>query len=202
MTTKRRDAVLFSGPTDTDGIPAEQWTRVETRVADAMDLSLFCDGQFSYVLAGFVLFFLPTPQQGLKEIQRVLEPNGVLALTSWKESDWMALMHLCFKKIRPETKLPGPPKEWASVEGVKGELVKAGFRDVGVEELGIEMPLDDYEGLVKFNMSWPAIKDVMKDWTEEEKVRVVEVCVEELREGWPVLPATLKGTAIVGVGRK
>ena len=53
-------------------------------VADAAHLP-FADSQFDLVLANHVLFYLDNPMDALKEIKRVLNPNGVLIASTYGE---------------------------------------------------------------------------------------------------------------------
>jgi ubiquinone/menaquinone biosynthesis C-methylase UbiE len=94
------------------------------------------------VLAGFVLFMVPEPRTALKEIRRVLtEENGggAFALSSWLDSEWYQIM-LLTNKFRSERKPMVPRKEWWTIEGVRGELGAAGFRDVDVHPVTTYLP--------------------------------------------------------------
>ena len=55
-------------------------------VMDAERLA-FSDGAFDAVLAMFVLFHLPDPAAGLREMRRVLKRGGVVAFTTWGDDD-------------------------------------------------------------------------------------------------------------------
>lgn len=53
-------------------------------VADAAHLP-FADNRFDLILANHVLFYLDNPMDALKEIKRVLKPNGVLIASTYGE---------------------------------------------------------------------------------------------------------------------
>ncbi len=53
-------------------------------VADAAHLP-FADNRFDLILANHVLFYLDNPMDALKEIKRVLNPNGVLIASTYGE---------------------------------------------------------------------------------------------------------------------
>lgn len=57
-----------------------------TAVMDAERLAL-ADASFDAVLAMFMLFHLPHPDAGLREMRRVARPGAVLALTTWGAED-------------------------------------------------------------------------------------------------------------------
>jgi len=120
------------------------WARVEVRNQNAMDLCEVADGSVSHVTAGMVYFMVPDPQKALKESLRVLRPEGVLALSAWEGSEWLDLMNL-LPKVRPDKTMPTMPGAWTSTGGIKGEMEKAGFRDVEVHECPVTMAFQDYE---------------------------------------------------------
>ena len=53
-------------------------------MADAAHLP-FADNRFDLILANHVLFYLDNPMDALKEIKRVLKPNGVLIASTYGE---------------------------------------------------------------------------------------------------------------------
>lgn len=52
-------------------------------VADAMALP-FADGSFDAVVMAFMLFHVPSPQQALSEVRRVMAPGGRIAVGTWE----------------------------------------------------------------------------------------------------------------------
>ncbi|OBT63571.1 hypothetical protein VE03_07004 [Pseudogymnoascus sp. 23342-1-I1] len=125
------------------------WGKVETRVDDAQDLAAFADSSVSHVLAGFMLFMIPQPRTALKKIRRVLTDEnggGAFSMSSWLEldSEWYHIMTLTnqFRPERPSLKMP---QEWLAVDGIRGELEGAGFRDVDVYSVKTYLPFEGYE---------------------------------------------------------
>jgi ubiquinone/menaquinone biosynthesis C-methylase UbiE len=58
---------------------SEAYARV---VADAAQLP-FAGGSFDVVLMAFMLFHVPQPEVALRDVRRVLRPNGTVGLTTW-----------------------------------------------------------------------------------------------------------------------
>lgn len=78
------------------------------------------------------MFILKDPRKRLEEALRILTPHhggGIIALTSWKRSDWLAAAEL-LEVANPEVALPEMPERWSSVEGLREQFDESGFRDV------------------------------------------------------------------------
>lgn len=182
----------------------KEWERVDTVVQNCMDLKAVADASQSHVLAGFVYFMTPDPMKCLAESQRVLRPEGVLSVSSWKGSQWMDVMMLV-KQVRPDKVMPAVPEAWTTAEGVKGEFEKAGFRDVGAREVEALMGFERVEDLVDLILEkMPHVKMMKSDMSEEEVGRLKTLMVEEtekLSDGQGH-PGLLKGVSVVGWGRK
>lgn len=182
--------------------PDSPWKRVKASVLDATDLSSIPDDSFSHMTAGWVYFMTADPMKCLTESRRVLKQTGVLACSSWKESQWMELMH-DVTKVRPDKEMPGIPEEWKSAGGVKREMEKAGFVDVEAHDVGVEMTFDSYEALVDMMMNtMPHMIKLMEDYSAEDRSKVKETMTKHAKEMAPHEPGTLRGTSIVAFGRK
>ncbi|ELR05987.1 hypothetical protein GMDG_01948 [Pseudogymnoascus destructans 20631-21] len=150
--------------------------------------SAFSDNSVSHVLAGFVLFMVPQPRTALKEIRRVLTAeNGgdAFSMSSWLEldSEWYHIMTLTnqFRPERPSVKMP---QEWLTIDGIRGDLEGAGFRDVDVYPLKTYLPFEGYEQLA------------------EELKELRRQIIEYVKSRHPTVPSKLEGTAIIAVCRK
>ena len=147
------------------------WDKVETLVCDAQDLSAFLDNSVSHALAGFVLFMVPQPRTALKEIKRVLADSnggGVVAVSSWKGSEWQDLMSFP-SKVRPEKVMPKMPPTWSTIEGVRGELEAGGFREIDVHSVESFMPFEDHDEIARFILfKFPGMTRMTTGMTQEE----------------------------------
>lgn len=179
----------------------KHWSRVETIVSNAMDMSAASDTQ-SHILAGLVYFMTPDPQKCLSESMRMLKPGGVLGLSSWEDSQWLEMMRQ-LTVVLPERKVPELPKEWSSSGAVQQELNIAGFVDVSSKPLTVYMDYKSHAELAKFlTTSMPPIFAAMKDLNEADVQRVHEAMIRKAREYNPKEPGRLSGQAIVAVGSK
>ena len=143
----------------------------------------------------------PDPQKCLSESRRVLQDGGVLSCSSWQGSEWLDLMRL-ISRIRPDKKLPDLPKEWNDVNSIKGELEKAGFRDVESHQVETTMRFDKVEDLSGILFKLPHMVMMMNDFSEDETTRFKELMMDEARKLALHDPGELKGIALVAVGRK
>jgi ubiquinone/menaquinone biosynthesis C-methylase UbiE len=181
------------------------WSKVETVVCNAADLSAFPDNSVSHALAGLLLFMVPQARTAMKEIQRVLTDQnggGFFAVSSWQGSEWMELMSFpC--KLRPEKAMIKMPPTWGTTEGVRGELEATGFRDIDVYTVEAFMPFDDYDEIARYILTqFPGMSRMTGDMSREELEKVRELMVEHIKAKHTSVPGRLKGTAIIGIGRK
>ncbi|KAL1892852.1 hypothetical protein Sste5346_006744 [Sporothrix stenoceras] len=181
------------------------WSKLEIQNLDVTDLSALADGSVSHAFAAFVLFMVPQSGAALGEIHRILTSEnggGFFAQSSWQTTEWADLMGFV-SKVRPEKAVPQLPKTWATVEGVKGELEAAGFRDVDVISVEAYMPYEDPDEVARFLLTQiPLMKRLTSDMTGEELEKTRDLMVEEIKAKHPETPGRLVGTALVGIGRK
>src|ERR1700709_324795 len=127
---------------------------------------------------------------------------AVSALSSWEGNEWMDLLSSLFK-VRPDKQVPKMPAEWGTIEGIRGQLEAAGFRDIDVHPSETFWPFDNYEETVHYLLAQlPIMRKLTADVTQGELEDVHKLMVEDLKARHPSLPSRMRGTAIVGVGRK
>ncbi|KAK5117597.1 hypothetical protein LTR62_005019 [Meristemomyces frigidus] len=182
--------------------PSSPWKRVQTKVQDATDLTEIASESLSHLTAGLVYFLTPSPEKCLSESLRVLQPSGVLAVSAWKDTQWIHLMYT-LTRIRPDKIMPTMPEAWTSTTGLKGEMEKAGFRDVETHEVEVEMEYKTYRGLADFMVGkLPHMIALTKDMSAEQVEKYKEIWIEDMKKMCGSEPGSLSGVALVGVGRK
>lgn len=178
------------------------WNRVEASVIDATNLSSIADDSFSHMTAGWVFLITSDPMACLTESRRVLKDHGVLACSSWKYSKWMDLM-ADITHFRPNVEIFDFPVEWKSTEGLKGEMEKAGFRDVEAQYVEVELTFDTRENLVDMMMNkMPHIITMISDFSPEERQALQQRMMEHVNKMTTEEPGSLSGMASVAFGRK
>ena len=144
----------------------------------------------------------PDPQKCLSESKRVLKEGGVLTCSSWQGSQWMDLMNL-LPQVRPDKTMPEMPKAWMNGDLMKAELEKAGFIDVESHQVPTAMRFDTLASLVDFMLTkMPHMVMLTRDFSEEDITKLKDIMVAEGKKMNADEPGTLKGTALVAVGRK
>lgn len=107
---------------------------IEWRQGDATDLS-FPDGSFDTVFCQQALQFIPEPEAALREMHRVLAPDGRLAINVWRPLEfnptYEAMADALERHVGDEaaTMMRSPFPEWETSR-LRTLVDEAGFRDV------------------------------------------------------------------------
>ncbi|KAI2905916.1 hypothetical protein CBS63078_1112 [Aspergillus niger] len=182
--------------------PESVWGRVRTEVLDCMNLATVGDGEMSHVAAGWSFFNASNPQKALSESLRVLHPGGVLAASSWAETDWLKILRT-ITRIDPARSPPSIPAEWAHAGKLAAQLEIAGFRDVEVHEVAVDIPFRSYASFVDVMMTRVTqMITASQNLDEEQKASLRVLMMDEMRELCPTEPGTLKAVSLVAVGVK
>lgn len=193
---------------------ARGWSNVSTVRADAMDTKL-PSAHFSHILFNFGPFLLREPMKGLSECKRMLQPGGVLGISTWEHVPWYDEFKPIFQE-RPDlppypdsekymlTLLRDTPERWDNVADVRDNLLNAGFVDVNAQRIvrKTEFTIDEVM------TTTPGTIGVLssKLWTEEQRKTMTEPttkAIEEyLRKKYGDKPLTWEWVAVVATGRK
>jgi SAM-dependent methyltransferase len=97
----------------------------------------FADERFDQAASLFGVIFLPEPEQGLRELRRVLRAGGRAVVSSWTPLGEIPFLRDAFGACF-EAALGGPPPPiaptWPTLDALGEALHGAGFRDVNVVE--------------------------------------------------------------------
>ena len=112
-------------------------------------------GDFDVLFSRFGVMFFDDPPAAFANLRRALKPSGRLAFCCWRapdQNDWLSLplretQHLLPAPPPGDPQAPGP-FAFADGERVKSILASAGFADIAVERLDLEIGADSLEDSV------------------------------------------------------
>jgi len=118
---------------------------IEWHVADVMDLP-FGDGVFSKVYCQQGFQFFPDEEVALREMRRVLEPNGQLIMTIWRGDSVLfeaiaGVLAEHFDQAMADKAML--PFRYKGRDRLVNKLAVAGFGDIAREELPIDRVLEN-----------------------------------------------------------
>ncbi|OAL17810.1 hypothetical protein AYO22_11338 [Fonsecaea multimorphosa] len=180
----------------------EFWERLQLLNLDAHEMSRIADSSVSHVTGGHLYFLLSDPRKALSETRRIMKKDGVLALSSGKDSQHIDALQQAVEQVRPGTHLNIMSGPWFSKEGVENELLETGFVDVETMLVESVLHYTEHIDLAQTLLLMPIMKHLMGSYGEDEKRHLQEKVVENLRGINPAAPGSLKGTSIIAFARK
>jgi enediyne biosynthesis protein CalE5 len=132
---------------------------ISFKQADAEDLP-FPDESFDVVTCRFGVMFFPDPARALREVRRVLKPDGRVALLAWGPREQNPYVSAAADVLSKRVQLPPPapdapqPFRFAEPGALAAQLEAAGFRQVREERRAIPWP---WPGTVE--QFWEAIRE-------------------------------------------
>lgn len=126
--------------------------RGETILADASEYR--DETGFDLILSRFGVMFFDNPKAAFTNINSNLKPGGRMSFACWRapqENDWVLVPMMAVKPFLPETPEQDPhapgPFAFADADRTKAILESAGFADVSIEPVDIEMVIADKGGI-------------------------------------------------------
>ncbi len=99
--------------------------------------------------------------------------------------------------------MPHMLPEWTNADKLKGELEKAGFRDVQVQQVKTTMTYEKRSSLIELiSTKMPHLVPIIKEMSDEEVQRYKDMMDEDMKKMCPDEPGSLEGVALVATGRK
>ena len=117
----------------------------------------FKDGQFDAVICCFGLMHFAEPARALREMARVLKPDGIIGFTVWQDpqrgGEFFKLILGTYEKLADmDVRLPPAPPAFELADPAVRDpmLTQAGFREVRAKEIAISWPLRGPDTVVEF----------------------------------------------------
>ncbi|KAL5047297.1 hypothetical protein BDW71DRAFT_206769 [Aspergillus fruticulosus] len=172
-------------------IKEEGWPNARAIVVDAQDTKLPSE-MYTHVFTAFAFSLFADPKAALRECYRILQPDGTLAVSLWKQCGWFDTTKAAIARIPadPGEDLPYPThsemlnfspanRGWDSAPRIREFLFEAGFVDIEIAEVKKEcvMPLDELAEACL--MMVPFILN--KLWTREQRERYADLVPAAVR---------------------
>ena len=162
---------------------------LEFKQGDAESLDLETYQAFDSVLCRWGLMFLPNLDNALRNIQRLLLPEGKLAAAVWSEPSKVPLISMPISIARQELKAPllgqGVPGPFslADIDSLKNSLEKAGFADIKSESITVVFEFDSADEYTQFNQDIVApVRIMLANETEERKMEVWNAVTNQAKQ--------------------
>ena len=145
---------------------------------------------FDLIMSRFGVMFFDDPDAAFANINTNLKPDGRMCFACWRapqENDWVMVPMMAVKPFMPETPEQDPhapgPFALADAERLSGILDRAGFTEVTIDPVDIEMMLADGGGVdqaMHFVSKIGPTARVMAEMDEEARIKVNQSLREAL----------------------
>ena len=156
--------------------------------ADAQDLP-FENADFDTVVCSFGMMHIPNQLQALREVRRVLKPDGQFIMTSWCGPDVSPVFQVFYGSVQehsdPSVKLPESPNfhQFANAELAKALLADAGLAVKTHQQIDCYWMLDDPETLAEiFQRGAPRGGYLLTQQPEENRKAIKAAVAAKVRD--------------------
>jgi ubiquinone/menaquinone biosynthesis C-methylase UbiE len=123
-------------------------SNVEFQTGDLTNLR-FADGSFDAVVCVFGIFFVPDMEAALRELRRVLRPEGRMAITTWGPRLFEPLNTAFWdsvRSVRPDLyKGFNPWDRICEADGLRALLASAGLQNIEIVAESDSQPVSSFE---------------------------------------------------------
>lgn len=143
------------------------------RVGDAMALP-FDDNVFDAAIMPLVIFFVPTPAVGVREMTRVVRPGGLVTAYAWDmdgEGFPYAMVQRAMREL--EIAVPMPPNPSASNSDVLSALwTDAGLRDVRTTTITVSRSFTSFDEYWSIVLGGPSVGGTLRSLDSSHTARL------------------------------
>lgn len=151
------------------------WKNVSTLVADATDLQAagLKDGSFTHSMGTFFLPFVPDPAKVIGEMQRVTQPGGIVAVSTWSRVSWVPLWQEAVRATVDSHWIAPPLFHTSTTElgDVKGLFEEAKLEEIQAKTFSCPHPRKESPDAAVdefLNMGNPSTKLLMQEFSAEQ----------------------------------
>ena len=182
-------------------------SNVNVQVMDGQALEA-PDASFDTVCSNFGVIFFPDPDQGFREMYRVLKPGCTAVVSAWSWAERFEPLQLMMGAVRhviPDSTPASPPvwMRFQDPEALRQSIQQAGFAKTEVVTLPGVWSFPSVGWLRKNLLGVaPAIQALFTRFTEEQRGRILDKMGETLTERFGAAPPSLSVEAHIGLGTK
>ncbi|KAB8225994.1 S-adenosyl-L-methionine-dependent methyltransferase [Aspergillus novoparasiticus] len=189
----------------------EEWHNAEVKILNAQDTRL-PSAHFTHVFTAFAFNLFPDEISAMKECVRVLQPGGMLAVSTWKSTVWVCTLSAAITSLSGN--LPAPSDKeingvynvgWNEESSVRAKSEQAGFSDIKVRTVKKEYLVPVSQFVENCTLLIPIIISIFwtqdqRDQYESELPMAIHRYVQRIhgRNG----TASMEAEAIIATGRK
>ena len=145
----------------------------------------FDEGEFGVVLCQFGLQFFPDPAMGLREMRRVLAPEGRMGVSVFAEIERNPVAHAfsdTLDRRLGEGASGAKRKEHAvaNQDALRLLFRKAGFTHIVIETVAKTSRYPSVSDYVRFQLQATPLADVLTRYDQSDRDRLTTLLVEEL----------------------
>jgi len=183
-------------------IDRENINNIEIREMDGQNMSGVEDNTFDYAYSAFGLIFFPDRIKGLKEMNRVLKPNGKVAITAWRtDTPFCMMLNKGFDHFGiTETPNNKTLLSLSDTNKFKKEMEEAGFKDVVIHTVTHDIVIPCVKEFVASFTDNPIYECFFDYISRDKKDELDNVLVQFVSEQWPKL--RISSPCNIGVGTK
>ncbi|EGC36692.1 hypothetical protein DICPUDRAFT_31473 [Dictyostelium purpureum] len=161
-------------------------TNIKTKVEDGMNMKDYNNDTFDYCYSMFGLIYFPDRVKGLKEMHRVLKPNGKVAIGSWRKDHYFpVILSKTYEKLMGKPlPIEQPIISLGDKDQFKKEMEEAGFKNVQIHLIDkIPKDLKEYKDIL--SKGNPVIDDVLNIIPDDKKQQFEDLLVQVTEQTYP-----------------
>jgi ubiquinone/menaquinone biosynthesis C-methylase UbiE len=161
------------------------------------------DASVDAAVMALVLFFLPEPAQGLRELVRVVRPGGTIAAYHWDIAGGGLPLQPIVDAVRAEGyRSQVPPSAWAATLQASGDLWRnAGLIEVQTRQFEVHRSFESFEVFWQTAHGSPRLRELLASLSPQALQRLIERVRQQLGVTGAA-PLVLKARANAVKGRR
>ena len=173
---------------------------IHFHLADAQSLP-FPAGSFGQAVMALVIFFLPSPDRGVAEMARVLQPGGTASAYVWDSEGTGSPLHPIAAALQARGHaVPSPPSPGASgLAALRALWSGAGFTGIETTSFDVALPFPGFAAYWSMMARMPRIGPVLATLPPQEADAIrTELRTRLAAAETPPFTATARANAIRG----